>query len=158
MKTLVIIRFGTPKLLQHERPIFDTIGAETKVGVIGSFGQIGYIGLFKTGFSPEEVTHMFARVEEEHGDELPVIVTALSDMSSNMQTFGFDQLLAAYLEAEEQAIQMGFGGKQAEADPEPEPIVKCTLSLDELLDKVSAVGGFNNLSPVEQARLQELSK
>lgn len=149
MKTLVIMRFGIPNLLPHEKPIFDTIGAESKVGVIAAAGHIGYIGIFKTGFSPNEVVHMFTRVAEEKGDRLPVIVTELDKMNADFAALNFQSLVDAYHEAEETAKAMGFG-------TEPQ-VTKCELSLDELLDLVSAKG-IQNLTPEETMRLQELSK
>lgn len=157
MKTLVIMRFGIPQVLPHERTIFDTIGAETKVGVVGKFGQIGYIGIFKTGFSPDEVTHMFNLAAEEHGDTLPVMVTELKNLSANLGAVGFDSLIEKYKEAEQLAQSLDVDGDPGDEQPEDEPTIKCTLSLDDLLDKISAVG-TKNLTQAEHERLQELTK
>lgn len=145
---MVIIRFGVPQVLPHEKPVLDAIGSNTRVGIIGAFGTIGYIGLFKTHMEANEIAQLFKEAAASKNDELPVIVTPLETMGYDLTPIGFDHLLQAYAEAEAQAKEMGFDGEQL--------TTKCNLTLDELLDKIAVVGS-QNLTEKEKARLKELT-
>lgn len=155
MKTVILIRFGIPTVLPKERQLFDEICGETRVGIAGQLGKIGIIAGFKTKLSPHEIATMYEELADSTQDQLPVIVVYPDEVGLNFKDFGFDHFMQAF----HQACAEADADAEEAADPQPEaePTIKCTLSLDDLLDKISAIG-TKNLTQAEHERLQELTK
>ena len=152
MKTMVIIRFGTPKLLSFEPHIFARFDPN-QVGIAGSLGQIGIIGIIKTDASPQEIVQAFDEAAEMTNNKLPVLVGEVGEIGMNLEAFGFAKFL------EEFNKRCTAAGIEEYCAPETEePNQVCNLSLDDLLDLANAKGGISKLSPEESARLKELSK
>lgn len=152
MKTMVIIRFGTPKLLSFEPAIFASFDPE-RVGVVGVLGQIGIIGLIKTDACPQEIVQSFDEIAQMTNDKLPVMVGEVGEIGMNLEVFGFGKFLEEF---NKRCTAAGIEGETTAPEPEA-PNQVCNLSLDELLDLVSAKG-VKGLTPEESARLHELSK
>lgn len=151
MKTMVIIRFGTPKLLSFEPLILERFDTN-RVGLAGSLGQIGIICIIKTDASPQEIVQEFDEAAKQTNNKLPVLVGEVGQIGINLEAFGFAKFL------EEFHKRCAAAGIEEYCAPETEePNHVCTLSLDELLDLVS-IKGVKGLTAEESARLKELSK
>jgi hypothetical protein len=151
MKTVILIRFGTPQVLPKEKQLFDQIAGEARVGIAGALGQVAIIAAFKTSLSPHKIATMYEELADSTSDRLPTLVAHPEDIGLNFKDFGFDEFMEAFQSACAQA-DIEESAPQSDA-----PIQVCTLSLDDLLDLVSAKG-IKNLTTEESARLQELSK
>jgi hypothetical protein len=92
------------------------------------------------------VKQAYLEAEQEVNDELPIIVIEESQFSAtNLVTMGFEGLAKM-----NEVFDADKGITKSEG-------IQCTLSLDELLDRVNQVG-IKGLTPQELTRLQELSK
>lgn len=149
MKTVILIRFGIPTVLPKEAKLFDEICGEARMGIAGALGKFGIIGAVRTSLSPHEIAAKYEELADSTGDRMPVIVAYPEDLGLNFKDFGFDGFMQEFYK---KCAEAGI-----EEQPKEEPIQACNMSLDELLDLVSAKG-LKNLTPEESARLQELSK
>jgi hypothetical protein len=144
-KKVIIIRFGNQKPLPKEFPIFEEIGMEYGGGC--SFAA-GIISLFMTTKTPDEIVEMYRKVAEETDDQLPVIVEYFDPIKH--ASLVESPVFFPELKKMNTMFDSAYGSAETRTK-------ECTLSLDELLDLVSAKG-IKGLTSDEYKRLQELSK
>ena len=146
MKTVLVIRFGLPTVLQKETQLFNEIGGEAKAGIAAPFGGMGIMALFKTDFTPIEIAAKYSKLAEETNDTLPVIAAEPEQIGIDLSAAQYNELVAEF--------EKSFG--EVTEQPTSNQVQECVMSLDELLDKIAAVG-TKNLTESETARLQELT-
>jgi hypothetical protein len=145
-KKIVIFRFGVGAPTQGDYLAIDRITNGEK-NACGMGTHFGIMSIVSTSMSPQEIRELFAEIEKETDDALPIIVyDAASEGASALFSEGFFPNFKE-MEAE-------FDQEYGTASPER---VQCTLSLDELLDLVSKKG-LLNLTVEELQRLKELSR
>jgi hypothetical protein len=145
-KKIVIFRFGVGAPTQGDFLAIDRItGGERNACGMGT--HFGIMSIVNTSMSPQEIRDLFAEIEKETDDALPVIVyDAASEGVSALFSEGFFPNF--------KEMDADFEQEYGTASPER---VQCTLSLDELLDLVSKKG-LPNLTEDELKRLKELSR
>ncbi len=140
-RDLVIIRFGVPTPLKKEIDIVSHLSEQDLEGsVCGSMGDMGLISIIRTRFTEKEVVAAFKKVADETGDTLPTLVFELDSPK-----------VAHFLE------DMLEFGKLVDQFKEYYGTKKCTMSIDELLDRLNQVG-IERLTPAELTRLKELTQ
>jgi len=146
-KKIFVFRFGMPTPTKADFVAVSKLGADVENGeVFGTGSPFGLCTLLHTDKSPAEVKQAYLEAEQEVNDELPIIVIEESQFSAtNLVTMGFEGLAKM-----NEVFDADKGITKSEG-------IQCTLSLDELLDRVNQVG-IKGLTPQELTRLQELSK
>lgn len=140
MNKLFIFRFGATCPLLKEKPIIETISADSGIA-LGLSTSCGTLSIVLTSFSPSQIVELYQRVADETSDELPVIVWPVEAGADNLQGGLFDGVEGLIAEFNEMTCQA--------------PI---NLTLDELLELISVRGGVDKLSQSELARLKELTQ
>lgn len=146
-RKIVILRFGSFAPTKS-----DVIALIKNLGLdpdsrelLGCPIPTGLASIIHTDKSVAEVIQAYKDAETECEDNLPVIVfEESSSVGISLDSMGFEELAKMT-----KAYEKEFG-------IEPKG-THCTLSLDELLDRVNQVG-VNGLSEEEFNRLKELSK
>ncbi len=146
-KKIFVFRFGMPTPTKADFVAVSKLGADIENGeVFGTGSPFGLCTLLHTDKSPAEVKQAYLEAEQEVEDNLPIIVIEESQFSAtNLVAMGFEGL-----------VRMN-GAFDADKGIEKTEGIQCTLSLDELLDRVNQVG-VNGMSEEEFNRLKELSK
>lgn len=140
MKKIFIFRFGSTRPLPKEFPIIKAIAADSNLAR-GCDTPFGTLSIVLTGFSPEEILNLYQQVAEDTGDELPVIIWEEGQVVHSLA----GQIFKTVEELNREFDKLVAGQS-------------VTLSLDELLELISARGGVDKLSTSELERLKELTK
>ncbi len=146
-RKIVILRFGSHAPTKSDVIAFvKNLGIEPDSGeLLGCPIPLGLASIIHTDKSVAEVIQALKDAEAECEDNLPAVVfEESSSVGINLDSMGFE-VFADMVKAYEKEFGESPKG------------VNCTLSLDELLDRVNQVG-VDGLSEEEFNRLKELSK
>lgn len=140
MKKIFIFRFGATRPLPKEFPIMKAITVDSNLA-LGCDTPYGTLSIVLTGSSPAEILNLYQQVAEDTSDELPVIIWEEGQVVHSLDGQIFKTV-------EELNIEFD---RLVGATP-------VNLTLDELLELISARGGVDKLSTSELERLKELTK
>lgn len=144
-KKIVVFRFGSHTPTKSDAiAVIEKLGADVEAGeLLGCPMPGGMATIIHTDKSVADVVQAFKEAEIENEDTLPIIVLDEGSLEGlSLETMGFE----------------AFAGMMKAYDKEygkPDGL-RCTLSLDELLDIVNQVG-INGLDQAQLTRLKELS-
>lgn len=146
-KKVMILRFGANAPFPKEVELILELAGKAKDCANGvPFGQVGVLSLIYTEFSPAEIAKRFQETAKENNDIFPVIVTEVGSENVGLNLEGVD------------VSRLWVNFEQACAEFDSLNKKRVELSLDELLDLVTARGGADRLTAEEKERLVELSK
>lgn len=167
MNKVVIFRFGTDRALSGDLLAMTIIVQGQLDRAAGLPFPGGMLNLVETEFSPSECAEIFYKVATEQDDILPVLAfDANSRNGYNFATLGLvEKVVDAFFKGGIDAIdELKASIKDEDEEEQPKTshsVVEnetCELELDELLDILNEVGGFEKLSPAQQQRLEFLTK
>jgi hypothetical protein len=151
-KRIAVLRLGDERPMEADVQSILTIteGSGRAVGM--PIPRSGVLHIFYTELSQEEVKDIFVTVFENAEIPHPIFVFDF-DTESNVRNWVSDDSLATF-----EKDVVGYFDAMETSTPEPAPARNTvSLSLDELLDRVSSKG-IASLSADELAQLEKLSK
>lgn len=151
-KRIAVLRLGSTTPMQADILSIGTIteGSGRAVGM--PIPETGVIHIFYTELSQEEVKDIFVTIFENAEVPHPFFVFDF-EKDTNIRNWLSDEALATF-----EKDVVGYFDEMETSTPAPAPARETiTLSLDELLDRVSSKG-IASLSADELAQLEKLSK
>lgn len=147
-KPMFILRFGAERLIDLDREALGHLQDETE-DIAGCILPIGILTIIMTDQSPTQLKDLYVNAAKELNDHAPVVAwdPASNDAAFDLRDFKQVKELLAEVESHHDVT----------LTPEKNNIETCTMSLDELIDKVGRTGR-ESLSSIEFARLEKLSK
>ena len=145
---MFILRFGAERLIDLDKLALGNLQEELE-DIAGCILPIGILTIIVTDQSPTQLKDLYVNAAKELNDHAPVVVwdPASDDASFDLRDFKQVKELIAEVERHHDITLL----------PEKNNIETCTMSLDELIDKVGRTGR-DSLSAIEFARLELLSK
>lgn len=140
---IFILRLGVPVPTVGDMAAVKEIRED--LNIMGTGTPVGVLSLLMTDKTPEEIKNIFAAAAEETEDTLPVVIFRADAPDAVTIDLGLENV-ADMIETFEQVngIKLFTEGKP-----------QCTLTLDELLDKISRTG-MDSLTEAEVVRLKSL--
>lgn len=148
-KPIFILRLGTEQLVSIDRMAIGDLQIEEK-DIVGCSFPFGIISIVMTDLSPSELVERYSQAASDLDDHAPVVAW---DARSEDASFN----LVKYFKIVEDLIE-DWESQHGESLLVTKNNIEevCTLSLDELLDKVGRAGR-ESLTPLEFARLKSFS-
>jgi hypothetical protein len=151
-RKVLIIRFGTNQVIRPDAIACSKIHSEDMGTALGvPFGNMGVISLFYTNKSIEEIVKIYKEIGVDRGVDMPIITYELDSPAAGQLLSAVDNFDILLEKAREIWPDRERVNCYANLNSE------CTLSLDQLLDRVGQVG-LENMGEAERKRLEELSK
>lgn len=150
-RKVLVIRFGHFEVNSADAIACKKIhseGIESALGI--PFGKMGVISIFYTDKPISEIVKIYEEISTEFGVPMPIIAYELDNPAAGHFLNVVDNFSVLLEKAKEiwPDNMVNFYTNQGS---------ECTLTLDELLDKVSQVG-LQNINETERKRLEQLSK
>lgn len=148
-KPIFIVRFGIDHVVDVDRLAIGDLQLE-EADILGCSLPIGIISIVTTDLKPSELSDRYSQARLDLNDHAPVIVW---DPRSDKAHFNLVQdfpVVKDLIDEWEAHFDEDFFGEKNIIEK------TCTMSLDELLDKISREGK-ESLSPLEFARLKSFS-
>ena len=145
---MFILRFGAERLLDLDRQALGHLQDELE-DIAGCVLPFGILTIIMTDQSPTQLKDLYVNAARELDDHAPVVAWDPNSDRVVMDLKDFPQV--------KQVMETFEEFHDLTLTPEKNNIESCNLSLDELIDKVGRTGR-DSLTPIEFARLKELSK
>lgn len=147
-KPIFILRLGATELITLDREAIGHLQEELE-DIGGCIIPFGVLTIISTDLSPKELKDLYIEAVEKLDDHAPVIIWDPSSEDAAFDLRDFPQV--------KELINIFETHHDINIIPVKNEIASCNMSLDELIDKVGRMGR-ESLTPIEFARLEELSK
>lgn len=147
-KPIFILRFGVERLIDLDKLALGHLQEELE-DIAGCVLPFGILTLMMTDHTVAQLKDLYVNAADELADHAPIVAWDPASDRVVMDLRDFPQVkdMVAAFESHH----------KVNIFPDRNNIESCTMSLDELIDKVGRTGR-DSLTPIEFARLEMLSK